>query len=76
MKLRLKTRRFLQKFNRKSAAMNTKLANLIEFKSALITGDSYDANLVTGTISSIWAYGSSDTISTIHKQRGYGQIQI
>lgn len=49
---------------------------IIEFKRALNTGDAYDANLVPGTISIIWAYGSSDSINTIHQQRGYGQIKI
>lgn len=49
---------------------------VIEFKRALVTGDTFDANLTQGDLSIIWAYASSDNISSAHRQRGYGQIQI
>ncbi len=49
---------------------------IIELKRALITGDSYDASLSSGDVSIIWAYGSSDDISKIHKSRGTGSMKI
>lgn len=49
---------------------------VIEFKRALVTGDSFDASLTQGDLSIIWAYASSDNISSVHSRRGYGQIHI
>lgn len=49
---------------------------VIEFKRALNTGDTYDTNITPGILPIIWAFGSSDNSSTIHKHRGYGEIEI
>jgi hypothetical protein len=49
---------------------------VIEFKRALVTGDAFDASISPGDLSIIWAYASSDNISTAHSRRGYGQIHI
>jgi hypothetical protein len=45
----------------------------IEFKRALDTGDPYDAVLGEGTITIIWAYSSSKSLTAYHSAtRGYG----
>ena len=49
---------------------------VIEFKRALVTGDAFDASISPGDLSIIWAYASSDNISSEHSRRGYGQIHI
>jgi hypothetical protein len=49
---------------------------VIEFKRALNTRDTYDAKITPGILPIIWAFGSSDNSSTIHKHRGYGEIEI
>ena len=48
----------------------------IEFKRALNTGDLYDHELKSGSISIIWSYGSSDEPTEKHASRGYGEITI
>ena len=49
----------------------------IEFKRALDTGDPYDAVLTEGTITIIWAYSSSKSLTAYHSaNRGYGEITL
>jgi hypothetical protein len=49
----------------------------IEFKRALDTGDPYDAVLTGGTITIIWAYSSSKSLTAYHSaNRGYGEITL
>lgn len=48
----------------------------IEFKRALVTGDTFDASISQGIMPIIWSYSSSDDINTKHTNRGYGQLRI
>jgi hypothetical protein len=48
----------------------------IEFKRKLDTSDQYDNTITEGTNKIIWAYGSSDNLSTKHSTRGYGEIDL
>ena len=49
----------------------------IEFRRALDTGDPYDAVLTEGTITIIWAYSSSKSLTAYHSaNRGYGEITL
>ena len=48
----------------------------IEFKRALTTGDNYDISIQNGVNNIIWAYGSSDSLTTRHSARGYGEINL
>ncbi len=49
----------------------------IEFKRALDTGDPYDAVLAEGTITIMWAYSSSKSLTAYHSaNRGYGEITL
>jgi len=48
----------------------------IEFKRAMDTGDKYDKPLVRGANKIIWAYGSSDSLSGRHSNRGYGEFTL
>ena len=49
----------------------------IEFKRALDTGDPYDAVLTEGTVTIIWAYSSSKSLTAYHSaNRGYGEITL
>lgn len=49
----------------------------IEFKRALDTGDPYDAVLAEGTITIIWAYSASKSLTAYHSaNRGYGEITL
>lgn len=49
---------------------------ILEFKRALVTGDSYDHPLSAGANKIIWAYGSSDEVSGKHSHRGYGTLDL
>ncbi|NQT74307.1 MAG: hypothetical protein HQ553_16315 [Chloroflexi bacterium] len=49
---------------------------VIEFKRNLVTGDEYDNDLASGTVKVIWAYGSSDSLSAPHSERGYSEIEF
>ena len=49
---------------------------VIEFKRALDTGDKYDKPLVKGVNKIIWAYGSDDSLTLKHANRGYGEIEL
>jgi hypothetical protein len=48
----------------------------IEFKRALATGDDYDNPISSGKDRIIWAYGSSDSLTLRHSNRGYGEIDL
>ena len=49
----------------------------IEFKRALSTGDPYDAVLGEGTITIMWAYSDSKSLTEYHStNRGYGEITL
>jgi len=48
----------------------------IEFKRALDTGDDYDKPLTKGVNKIIWAYGSNDSQTLRHSNRGYGEINV
>ena len=48
----------------------------IEFKRALDTGDDYDNPLSKGVNKIIWSYGSSDSPTLRHTNRGYGEINL
>jgi hypothetical protein len=48
----------------------------IEFKRALDTGDRYDRALVKGSNIIIWSYGSSDSLTVKHINRGYGELEL
>ena len=49
----------------------------IEFRRALDTDDPYDAVLTEGTITIIWAYSSSKSLTAYHSaNRGYGEITL
>ena len=48
----------------------------IEFKRALITGDSYDKPLTPGTNPILWAFGSGDSTTQKHATRGRGEILL
>jgi len=49
---------------------------IIEFKRALDTGDPQDIALSIGDNNIIWSYGSGDTPTTKHQNRGYGEITL
>lgn len=50
---------------------------VIEFKRALDTGDPYDAVLTEGTMTIIWAYSDSKSLTDYHSaNRGYGEITL
>ncbi len=49
---------------------------ILEFKRALVTGDSYDHPLTSGENKIIWAYGASDDTSFKHSKRGYGTLDL
>lgn len=49
---------------------------IIEFKRALDTGDRYDKPLAKGINKIIWAYGSDDSLTLKHMNRGYGEIEL
>jgi outer membrane protein assembly factor BamB len=48
----------------------------IEFVRKLVTGDSNDNPVATGTNQIIWAYGRGDNLQIVHATRGYGEIVI
>jgi hypothetical protein len=48
----------------------------IEFKRALVTDDQYDNPLSSGVNPIIWSYGSSDSLTRQHSNRGYGEIEL
>jgi hypothetical protein len=48
----------------------------IEFKRALDTGDRYDRPLVKGSNKIIWSYGSNDSLTVKHINRGYGELEL
>ena len=48
----------------------------LEFKRALVTGDSYDHPLSAGENKIIWAYSSGDEVSLKHSKRGYGMLDL
>ena len=48
----------------------------IEFKRRLITGDEYDNPLSAGKNKIIWSYGSTDSPTLRHSQRGYGELTL
>ncbi len=49
---------------------------IIEFKRALNTGDKYDKPLAKGVNKIIWAYGSDDSLTPKHINRGYGELEL
>jgi hypothetical protein len=49
---------------------------VIEFQRALVTGDDYDNPLSAGENGIIWAYGSSDSLTFKHSNKGYGKIDL
>ena len=49
---------------------------IIEFKRALNTGDRYDKPLARGVNKIIWSYGSDDSLTPKHSNRGYGEIEL
>ncbi|UCC60801.1 MAG: hypothetical protein JSV02_02980 [Dehalococcoidia bacterium] len=49
---------------------------IIEFKRELATGDQYDNPLLSGVNKIIWSYGSSDSLTRQHSNRGYGEIEL
>jgi hypothetical protein len=59
-------------FDGKEAAGYT----IIEFVRALNTGDKYDHPLVKGANKIIWSYGSGDSPTTKHVNRGYGELDL
>jgi len=48
----------------------------IEFKRRLITDDEYDNPLSAGKNKIIWSYGSTDSPTLRHSQRGYGELTL
>jgi len=48
----------------------------IEFKRALDTGDDHDNPLSKGVNKIIWSYGSSDSPTLKHFNRGYGELNL
>ncbi len=48
----------------------------VEFKRALNTGDEYDNEVSPGSNKIIWSYGSSDSLSRKHSNRGYGELEL
>ena len=49
---------------------------IIELSRRLDTGDSYDSPLAPGTVTIIWAYGTSDDTGKQHSSRGTGEITL
>ena len=51
-------------------------STIIEFKRALNTGDKYDKPLAKGLNKIIWSYGTGDSSTLKHINRGYGELEL
>ncbi|BAQ35365.1 DOMON domain-containing protein [Dehalococcoides sp. THU3] len=49
---------------------------ILEFKRLLVTGDSYDQNIVHGSNNILWAYSDEDGFAAMHTAEGTGKINI